>query len=102
MTTNVADQIREDRRPGEMMALSAEFERLRRALAVAEKWVEAALEGEGTGHLAATAEYTRDQLEEELSRTAFETEVLGRMREMREGREVEEVEGDLSVGTTER
>ena len=63
MTENIAEKISEDRRPGgEMFALSAESERLRRALAVAQKWVGVAFEGEETGHLTATAEYTRDQL----------------------------------------
>jgi hypothetical protein len=84
MTENIADKIREDRRPeGEMFALSGEAKRLRRALAVAQKWIEAAWEGEAD-HLSQTAEYTRDQLEEELSRTAFQMEVLRSRREWRE------------------
>ena len=99
MTENIAERIRQDRRPeGEMFVLSAEAKRLRRSLAVAEKWVEAAWEGEETGHLAATAEYTRDQLEEELSRTAFRMEVLRREREMREARGAEDPDGAARAG----
>jgi hypothetical protein len=67
-----------------MMDLSAESKRLRRALAVAEKWIEAASEGEETGHLAASAECMRDQLEERLARTAWRMHALDRRRELRE------------------
>jgi hypothetical protein len=39
MMENIAEKIRDDRRPeGEIFALSGEAKRLRRALAVAEKW----------------------------------------------------------------
>jgi hypothetical protein len=96
---NVAEKISEDRRPGgEMMALSAESKRLRRALAVAEKWVEAASEGEETGHLTATAEYTRDQLEERLARVAWRMHVLSRRRELR-GMGVEDPEAASASST---
>src|SRR4051812_42289602 len=85
MTENVAEKISEDRRPGgEMMDLSAESKRLRRTLAVAEKWIEAASEGEETDHMVATAEYTRDQLEERLARNAWRMHALDRRRELRE------------------
>jgi hypothetical protein len=69
MTENIAEKIRADCRPeGEKFAMSGEAKRLRRALAVAEKWIDAAWKGEETGHLTATAETTRDQLEERLPR----------------------------------
>jgi len=91
---NIAEKIRDDRRPeGEMFTLSGEAKRLRSSLAVAEKRIEAAYQGEETGHLTATAEYTRDQLEEELSRTAFRMEVLKRGREMRDAPPVEDPDG---------
>jgi DnaJ-domain-containing protein 1 len=91
---NLAEKIREDRRPeGEMFALSGEARRLRGSLAVAEKWAEVARDSDEPGHLAATAEYTRDQLEEELSRIAFRMEVLRRRRELREARDVEDLDG---------
>src|SRR5215212_4692170 len=88
MTENIADKIRADRQPeGEMFTLSGEARRLRSSLSVAEKWLEVARESDETGHLALTAEYTRDQLEEELSRTAFQMEVLRSRREWHEARE---------------
>ena len=49
-----------------MFDLAGEARRLRASLAVALRWYEVALEGDETGHLTAKAEYTRDQLEEEL------------------------------------
>jgi hypothetical protein len=94
MTENIAEKIREDRQPeGEMFTLSAEARRLRSSLSVAEKWLEVARESDETGHLALTAEYTRDQLEEELSRSAFQVEVLWRRREMPDARPVEDLDG---------
>jgi len=93
MTENIADKIREDRRPeGEMFVLSGEARRLRSSLAVAEKWIEVAQGSDETGHLELTAEYTRDQLEEELSRTAFQMEVLRTRREWRGARGVENLD----------
>jgi hypothetical protein len=94
MTENIAERIREDKRPeGEMFALGAEAMRLRGSLAVAEKWVEVARDGDETGHLEHTAVYTRDQLEEELSRTAFRMEVLRKRRMLSEARPVEDIDG---------
>ena len=94
MTENLPEKIRADRQPeGEMFALSAEARRLRSSLSVAEKWLEVARGSDETGHLALTAEYTRDQLEEELSRSAFQMEVLRRRREMRDARTVEDLDG---------
>jgi hypothetical protein len=88
---NIAEKIREDLRPeGEMFALRAEARRLRNSLAVAEKWLEVAEEEDETGLLTAKAEYTRDQLEEELSRVAFGMEVLRRQKELRHARPVED------------
>ena len=99
MTENIAEQIREDRRPGsEIFALSAEARRLRRALSVAEKWIDAAWQGEETGHLTATAETTRDQLEEQLSRTAWRMHVLDRRHEMSE-METEDPDGAALAAT---
>ena len=91
---NIAEKIREDRQPeGEMFALSGEARRLRSSLAVAQKWLAVAEEEDEAGHLTPTAEYTRDQLEEELSRTAFRMEVLKRGRDLREARPVEDPGG---------
>jgi hypothetical protein len=91
MTENIAERIRQDRRPeGEMFDLAGEAKRLSASLAVAQRWYEVALEGDETGHLTATAEYTRDQLEEELSRTAFGAEVLRRRRVLRDVGRTEE------------
>jgi hypothetical protein len=98
MTENIAEKIREDRQPeGGIIALSCEAKRLRSSLAVAQKWIEAAREDE-TGHLALTAEYTRDQLEEELSRIAFRMEVLRSQREWREVRGVENIDEAAHAG----
>ena len=94
MTENIAEKIREDRRPeGEMFTLGGEARRLRSSLAVAEKWIEVAQGSDETGHLATTAEYTRDALEEQLSRTAFQMEALRIRRDMREARTVEDLDG---------
>jgi len=91
---NIAEKIREDRRPeGEMFTLSGEARRLRNSPAVAEKWLAVAEDDDQAGHLTCTAEYTRDQLEEELSRTAFRMEVLERGREMRDAPPVEDPDG---------
>jgi hypothetical protein len=87
MTENIADAIREDRRPeGEMYDLSREAKRLRSALAVAQRWLEVAEEEDETGLLTTKAEYTRDQLEEELSKTAFRMEALRQRRRLSEAR----------------
>jgi hypothetical protein len=76
-----------------MMDLAGEARRLRRSLAVAEKWVGAAWEGDEAGYVTSEAEYTRDQLEEELSRTAYRMHVLDRRSQMREARDVEDLDG---------
>jgi hypothetical protein len=92
MTENIAEKIREDKRPeGEMFVLRAEARRLRNSLAVAQRWLEVAEEEEAVFVLlTAKAEYPRDQLEEELSRTAFGMQVLRRQKELRHARPVED------------
>ena len=88
---NVADAIREDRQPeGEMFDLAGEARRLSASLAVAQKWYEVALEGDEMGHLTAKAEYARDQLEEEISKTAFRMGVLRKRCIMLDARPVED------------
>jgi hypothetical protein len=87
MTENIAEKIREDHQPeGEMFDLAGEARRLRASLAVVEKWYEVARDSDEPGDLAASAEYTRDQLEEELSKTAFRMEALRQRRVLREAR----------------
>ena len=94
MTENLAEKIREDRQAeGEMFTLSAEARRLRNSLAVAKRWLEVATEEDETGCLTSEAEYTRDQLEEELSRVAFGMAVLRRQKELRHARPVEDPDG---------
>jgi hypothetical protein len=94
MTENMAQKIREGRRPeGELVALFGEAKRLRNSLAVAEKWIEVARKSDETGHLLSTAESTRDQLEEELSRTALRMDILRRRRELGEARSYEDLDG---------
>jgi hypothetical protein len=71
---NIAEMIREAKAPtGEMADLAGKAQRLGRALKVAEKWVEAAL---GDAEMFGRAQLAHDQLEEELSRTAFEMDAL--------------------------
>jgi hypothetical protein len=55
-----------------MQQLSGEAQRLRRALAVAEKWVEAAT---GSNEMFSEANYTYDKLEEELARVCWDMDV---------------------------
>jgi hypothetical protein len=94
MTENMAQKIREDRRPeGELVALFGEAKRLRNSLNVAEKWIEVSRESDETGHLLSTAESTRDQLEEELSRTALRMDILRSRRELGEARSYEDLDG---------
>jgi hypothetical protein len=89
---NIADKIREDHQPeGEMFDLAAEARRLRSSLKVANAWLDVAWEEDQTGHLAHLAELTRDQIEEQLSRTAYQMELLRHRREWGEaGREAGE------------
>jgi len=90
---NVAERIREDRQPeGEMVGLAGEARRLSASLTVAQRWYEVAFEEDATGYLTSQAEYTRDQLEEELFRTAFRAEVVRRRRVLREAERVEDLD----------
>jgi hypothetical protein len=94
MTENMAQKIREDRRPeGELVALFGEAKRLRNSLNVAEKWIEVARKSDEAGYLLSTAESTRDQLEEELSRTALRMDILRSRRELGEARSYEDLDG---------
>jgi len=94
MTENMAQKIREDRRPeGELVDLFGEAKRLRNSLNVAEKWIEVARKSDEAGYLLSTAESTRDQLEEELSRTALRMDILRRRRELGEARSYEDLDG---------
>ena len=68
-----------------MAELSAQAQRLGRALDVAEKWIDAAGTSTEMWH---QAEYTHDKLEGELTRVIWELEVLNRGREYKDmGRE---------------
>jgi hypothetical protein len=70
---NLAQHVRHSRGPtGDVAELSAQAQRLGRALDVAEKWIDAAGQSTEMWH---QAEYTRDQLEEELSRVIWEMDV---------------------------
>lgn len=96
MTENIAQKIREEREPeGEIFVLSGGARRLRRALAVANKWLDAAWEDGGSGDLVRVAETTRDEIEEELSRTAYRMDVLRHRRELSEGGHVFSSDEDL-------
>lgn len=80
---NIAEMIRDAREPGgEMADLSRKAARLRRALGVARKWEEAALED---AEMFGRAQVARDQLEEELSRTVFTMDVVRTERIMAQG-----------------
>jgi hypothetical protein len=82
---NVAQSIREGWRPEltEAMKLPEQARRLDAAVKVAEEWMEVAREG--TPEMWAQAQYTRDKLEEELSRVCFRMEVESENREFGEG-----------------
>ena len=96
MTENLAQKIREEREPeGAVFRLSSEARRLRRALAVANKWRDAAFEDGGSGDLLRVAETTHDEIEEELSRTALRMDVLRRRREIDEAGHVFSSDEDL-------
>jgi hypothetical protein len=85
MTENIAQEVREEHPvpDREFSRLHAQAQRLRRSLAVTDKWIEAAFTGE-TSELLNKAEYMRDKLDEELAKVAFEMELLARRREYRE------------------
>jgi hypothetical protein len=76
---NIAESVRHSHGPtGDMAELSAQAQRLSRALDVAEKWIDAAGTSTEMWH---QAEYTRDKLEEELARVIWQMEVLNRRSE---------------------
>jgi hypothetical protein len=83
---NIAEAVRHSHGPtGDMAELSAQAQRLGRALDVAEKWIDAAGTSTEMWH---QAEYTRDKLEEDLTRVIWQMEVLNRGREYKDmGRE---------------
>jgi hypothetical protein len=82
---NIAEIIRQAQNPTRVMAdLSSKAQRHRKALQVAEEWVEAAL---GDTEMCGRAQIARDQLVEELSRTAFEIDVVEQKRLIAAGRE---------------
>jgi hypothetical protein len=75
---NIAAAVRHSSGPtGDMAELSAQAQRLRKALEVAQAWERAA---GSSSEMFAHATYTADKLEEELSRVIFEMEVLDRRR----------------------
>jgi hypothetical protein len=65
----------------EAMKLPEQARRLDAAVKVAEKWLE---QSKGSPEMWAQAEYTRDRLEEELSRVCFKMEVEDRERDLGE------------------
>jgi hypothetical protein len=85
MTDDLAQAIRRGWRPegeaSEMEDLTEQARRLERGLAVAEEWMEAAGESPEMG---SRTLYTREQIEEELARVAFEMEVRGWARDAEE------------------
>jgi hypothetical protein len=83
--------IRHAKEPGGAMSdLSAQARRLRKSIAVLEKWTTAAME-DLSAELATLAETTHDQLEEELARVVWEMELERRKREYHDaGRDVPE------------
>ena len=93
---NIAKRIRAHRRPtGGAFDLSGEAQRLTRALKVVETWAEVTgAAGDGSGELWYLAETTRDHIEEELSRVAFEMdhrELRSRIREHTPGEVLHDV-----------
>jgi hypothetical protein len=83
MTTkrSIAETIRYSRRPeGEMADLSAQAGRLYRSVAVAEKWIEATMQGDVATEMTSRAEMIHDQIEEELSRVVWKMELLANRR----------------------
>jgi hypothetical protein len=81
---DIAKTVRQGRSPElrEAMRLPEQAQRLDRALKVAVKWMEVARED--APELFHQAEYTRDKVEEELSRVCFEMAVKTEARRERE------------------
>jgi hypothetical protein len=78
MPENIGDIINQARAPSrEMGDLSSKAQRLGKALEIAEKWIDAA---GGDTEMWNRAVIARDQLQEELSRTVFQMEVVSNQR----------------------
>jgi hypothetical protein len=92
MTENIADIINQAHAPkGEMADLRNKAQRLRKALQVAEKWVD--VSGSDT-EMFGRAQIAHDQLEEELSRTVFAMDVADKKRLIAHGRSNREARGE--------
>ncbi len=81
---NLAEVIRHRRAGGEMFDLTAQAQRLTQSIRVVEKWMAATDEDIVPPEMASEAEKLHDQLEEELSRVAYEMETLRRRHEYKE------------------
>lgn len=82
---SIAKRIRENRRPtGGAFDLSGEAQRLTRSLRVVEKWLEATQGSGEPGELWFLAATTRDNIEEELARVAFQMDHTSRSSQIRE------------------
>jgi hypothetical protein len=80
---NIAEMIREAKAPtGEMADLAGKAQRLGRALKVAQRWMDAALDDT---EMFGRAQIAHDQLEEELSRTVFTMDVVSGERIIAQG-----------------
>jgi hypothetical protein len=81
---DISQTIREGWSPelSEAMKLPEQARRLDAALKVSQRWQEAS---QGSPEMWAQAEYTRDKIEEELSRVCFRMEVESRERDFGEG-----------------
>jgi hypothetical protein len=78
---NIAEAVRHSRGPtGNMAELSAQAQRLRKALEVSQAWERAA---GSSSEMLAHATYTADKLEEELSGVIWQMEVLHNLSEYR-------------------
>ncbi len=95
---SIAEAISRAQRPqDETFALAGKAADLQRAIKVAEQWIEAAAKSPGGGEMWERAETIHDELEEELSRVAWEMEIASaRRREevFNEGRPEERKVGD--------
>ena len=97
MQENIAQTIRGGWAPElrEAMKLPEAAQCLDRALKVAVKWMDAALED--TSEMFHQAEYTRDKLEEELSRVCFEMAVESEARREKAASSREYTEEELQA-----
>jgi hypothetical protein len=96
---NIAEMICDAHEPGgEMADLSRKVARLNRALGVARKWEEAAVED---AEMFGRAQVACDQLEEELSRVVFEREALATARIIAEGHRGRGAQGSPDLSRSE-